>query len=209
MSKQFYRLCLEDYSSASFTSFGKYYFGTLEMISDFIEELKSNADTAKIFHNLISAYEDYMCGNKSAAYNVAHQEVPLLVPAKILAQRFSQIQRHNWEHLNTWHWIYDMRCDKADSEHLWISSKGEFFRCIQTKFVRLQYKNISRKYVPISAIWGHPGIITITDTYLQNKLFVIEKSFSTKSEALENFYSFKQLRDIDFSAIINDIFGDG
>ena len=42
MNKQYYRLCLEEYSTPSFTSFGKYYFGTLEMIDAFIQSLKED-----------------------------------------------------------------------------------------------------------------------------------------------------------------------
>lgn len=209
MSKQLYRLCLDDYSAAAITSFDKYYFGTLEMISEFINTLKSDKKTAETFHDLIAAHEEYISGNKKITHRVAFQEVPYLVPSKILGRDTSEVQDYHWEHLNTWHWIYDMHCEDAKSEHIWISCRGEYFRCIKSCFTNLQYQNTLGKYVSISSLWGHPGTIENEDTYLQNRLFVIEKKFTNKTTAMEDSTSFKQAKDINFTQILNDIFGDG
>ena len=41
---RFYRLLLDDYSAASFTSFDKDYYGTLEEINEFFEEMKKDKE---------------------------------------------------------------------------------------------------------------------------------------------------------------------
>ena len=209
MSKQFYRLCLDDYSAAAITSFDKYYFGTLDMISEFINTLKNNEDTAERFHDLITTHEEYLNGNKKITHRVAFQDVPYLVPAKILGQDTSEVQDYSWEHLNTWHWIYDLHCDNAKSEHIWFFCRGEYFRCLKTKFINLQYQNALGKYMPISSMWGHPGILKNEGTHLENRLYVVEKIFKNKTETIEDITAFKQTKDIHFSQILNDIFGDG
>lgn len=209
MSKQFYRLCLDDYSAAAITSFDKYYFGTLDMISKFINTLKNDENTAERFHDLITTHEEYLNGNKKITHRIAFQDVPYLIPVKILGQDTSEVQDYSWEHLNTWHWIYDMHCEDAKSEHLWISCKGEYFRCIKTCFANLQYQNTLGKYVPVSSIWGHPGTLENEDAYLQNRLFVIEKKFANKAATIEDIELFKQTKDINFKQILNDVFGDG
>ena len=43
---RYYRLLLDDYSAASFTSFDKDYFGTLEQIDSFFQAIKSDEDVA-------------------------------------------------------------------------------------------------------------------------------------------------------------------
>ena len=209
MSKQFYRLCLDDYSAAAFTTFEKYYFGTLDMITEFINALKNDEDTAERFHDLITTHEEFISGNRKVTHRIAFQEVPYLAPAKLLGRDHSSLQNHSWEHLNTWRWIYDMHCSKAESKHLWFSCRGEYFRCIKTTFTDLQYQNTIGKYVPISSIWGHPGILENEDDYLVNRLYVIEKKFPNKAATTEDIESFKHNKDINFTQIINDIFGDG
>ena len=52
----YYRLELDDYSAAAFTSFGKYYYGTLDEIRDFIDKLCSNEDFGDRFVELILAF---------------------------------------------------------------------------------------------------------------------------------------------------------
>ena len=44
---RYYRLLLDDYSAASFTSFDKDYFGTLEQIDGFFQAIKADEDMAK------------------------------------------------------------------------------------------------------------------------------------------------------------------
>lgn len=210
MGKQYYRLCLEEYSTPAFTSFGKYYFGTLEMIDEFIQTLKEDEDWSRSFHRLISAYEKFCEGDRKVTHIVAFQEVPFLVPAKLLGEDFSVQEEIEWEHLNTWRWIYDMKCNKAESEHIWFSCRGEYFRCIKTSFTDLQYKNTLGDYTPIhERFWGHPGVLKPNMTNVESRFFVIEKTFKNKVQTLEDMNTFRNEKKPNFTGIINDIFGDG
>lgn len=210
MGKQFFRLCLDDYASGSCSSFSKYYWGTIEMIESFINELKSDPYTSDRFDHLIATYEKYIAGDKKITHKVAYQEVPFLVPAKILAQSTSILENAEWEHLNTYHWIYDIKCEKAESQHLWISCRDEYFRCIKTRFTDLAYKNTLKDYVPIgNMLWGHPGVLNVNLPNVENNLFVIEKTFKNKSVALADAEEFEKTKDPNFSKILDDVFGDG
>ena len=82
---RFFRLLLDDYSAASFTSFDKDYYGTLEEINEFFEEMKKDKEIAKRQEYILSVYEQFLTGHKTISHTVAYREVPFLVPAKVLA----------------------------------------------------------------------------------------------------------------------------
>ena len=58
-------------------------------------------------------------------------------------------------------------------------------------------------------IWGYPGQIQGKIGNLHNQLFVAEKQFKSKTEALNNRMNFIANPDPDFSKILEDVFGDG
>ena len=135
----YYRLELDDYSAAAFTSFGKYYYGTLDEIRDFIDELCSNEDFGDRFVELISAFHAFEAGQHDVKHNVAYRDVPLLVPVRLLYKEKITLDNHAWEHLNTWRWPYNMRCEKVESEHLWFACGREYCRAAKAVFTNLQY----------------------------------------------------------------------
>ena len=75
---RFYRLLLDDYSAASFTSFDKDYFGTLEDIDGFFKAIREDEDTVERFQDILSVYDQYLAGNKKVTHNVAYRDVPFL-----------------------------------------------------------------------------------------------------------------------------------
>ena len=207
---RYYRLLLDDYSAASFTSFDKDYFGTLEQIDSFFQAIKSDEDVAKRHEYILSIYDQFLAGKKTISHTVAYQEVPFLVPAKILGEHKSVLTNHSWEHLNTWHWPYEMKCDKAESTHLWISCYGKYSRCIQTKFTNLYYDGIGsgfRKHT--GSAWGFPHQIECEGINTFCRLFVEEKTFKNKAEALNDRINFMHNPDPIFDRVLDDIFGDG
>ena len=58
-------------------------------------------------------------------------------------------------------------------------------------------------------IWGYPEQIQGKRGNLSNQLYVVEKSFESKAEALKDRTNFINNPDPDFSRILEDIFGDG
>lgn len=205
-----YRLLLDDYSAASFTSFGKEYFGTFEQLKGLFDYMRSNKKIAERYSSILSVFDRFLAGEKNLTHNVAYHEVPFLVYAKVLGSETSILTDYKWEHLNTWRWPYFMKFDKAESTHLWISCHREYFRCIRTKFSNLQYGTDEEDYEPLGTmIWGYPGQIQGKQGYLRNQLYVVEKSFKSKADALEDYSNFMNNPDPDFSKILDDVFGDG
>lgn len=207
---RYYRLLLDDYSAASFTSFSKEYFGTLEQLKGLFGYIRSDEETTERYSDILSVFDRYLAGERNITHNVAYQEVPFLVYANVLGMETSVLKDYKWEHLNTWRWPYFMKCDKAESTHLWISCQSTYYRCIRTKFTNLQYGSDEESYEPLGGmIWGYPGQIQGKRGNLHNQLYVVEKLFKSKAKALEDRSNFINNPDPDFSRILEDVFGDG
>ena len=209
--KRIYRLQLDDYSAASFTSFGKDYFGTLDQMRELFDDIRSDEDLAERFGDILTTFDRYLAGEKKITHYVAYQEVPFLVQAKVLDSAASALTNHFWTHMNTWDWPYYMKCDKAESIHIWVSCHGQYCRCIQTAFSNLQYSTDRQGYESLGGMtWGYPGQIDgMPGEIIRNRLFVMEKTFPSRTEAIADMDSFQSSPYPDFSGILEDIFGDG
>lgn len=207
---RYYRLLLDDYSAASFTSFSKDYYGTLEQVSSLFEAMKADEEVADRQKYILGIYDRYIAGESAISHKVAYREVPFLVPAKVLGMETTVLENHEWEHTNTWGCPYLMKCNKAESTHIWFSCYGKYSRCIQVKFTNLQYENAVGEYAPLGTmIWGYPEQIAGSNGNLYNRLFVEEKVFQNKAEAMKDRVNFALSPDPQFDEFLNDIFGDG
>ncbi len=208
--EKYYRLLLDDYSAASFTSFDKSYFGTMEQMKGLFDYIRSDEDIAKRFSDILSIFDRYAAGETAVTHNVAYQEVPFLVPAKLLWLESTTLADYEWTHYNTWEWPYYMKCDKAESSHAWFSCRRKYCRCNLTRFTNLQYGTGTDDYKPLGGmIWGYPGQIQGEVGNLYNQLYVVEKWFNSKTETFNDWMNFKQNPDPDFSSFLDDVFGDG
>lgn len=208
--ERYYRLLLDDYSAASFTSFSKEYFGQMEDMDSFFKAIQEDEDTSERFKDLLSAYEQYKAGDRKIMHNVAYQDVPFLVPAKILGSETSELTNYAWDHTNTWDCIYKMRCEKAESTHIWVSCYGRYFRCIRTKFTNLEYKNTLKEYKSHEGwTWGFPHQLEYEPPITENRLFVVEKIFRNKVETINDRNNLINNPDPKFGSVLDDLFGDG
>ena len=206
----YYRLELDDYSAAAFTSFGKYYYGTLDEIRDFIDELCSNEDFGDRFVELISAFHAFEAGQHDVKHNVAYRDMPLLVPVRLLYKGKITLDNHAWEHLNTWRWPYNMRCEKVESEHLWFACGREYCRAAKAVFTNLQYAGTVGQWNDVGdMLWGFPGILTRDLSGFRNRLAEPEEYFKSRAEAQQDWEAFTFAPDPDYTEFCNDIFGDG
>ena len=80
----YYRLELDDYSAAAFTSFGKYYYGTLEDLRCFFGELAHDEKLKKQFKELLFTFQAFEEGHQDLSHSIAYRKVPFLVPAQLL-----------------------------------------------------------------------------------------------------------------------------
>lgn len=211
MSEQpYYRLELDDYSAASFTSFSKDYFGTMEDIHGFISALEQDEDYSVTQQSLISTFKRYEQGEKKILYHAAHQQVPFLVLAKILCRKIQTYHNLKWEHLNTWQWPYYMRCSQAEAEHIWLKCGKKYYRCIKVRFTNLEYEDLDNLWNPLGdMLWGYPEVIEYQKPLLCNRLAVVEKQFDSLEDLQADIESFEKAPDPEFSRFCDDIFGDG
>lgn len=210
LAKQLYKLYLDDYSAASFTSFDKCYIGTLDDISSFICSIKNDKNMTDVHNDLLSAYENFISGDSSTMHMVAHQNTKFLTKVKCLGCDTSSVTDYTWEHTNTWGFPYYMHCQKADNTHLWISSGRKYFRCIKSIFTHLTYNSADGQNIDIGCrFWGFPHQIEYESPITYNRLFVMEKEFVSKAEALQDMELFRTKPVPNFTEVLNDIFGDG
>ena len=206
----YYRLELDDHSAAAFTSFGKYYYGTMEDLRCFFGELIIDEDLKKRFKDLISTFQAFDEGQRGLTHSIAYRKVPFLVPAHLLHKEAVTLENYKWEHTNTWGWPYYMRCDKVESEHLWFACGGEYFRAVNAVFSKLQYAGTAGNWNHIGTmLWGFPCILAGNPFSLWNRLAEPEKHFRIEEEVLQDWNEFLKAPDPDYSEFCNDIFGDG
>ena len=206
----YYRLELDDYSAAAFTSFGKYYYGTMEDLRCFFGELTIDEELNKRFKDLISTFQAFDEGQQGLTHYIAYRKVPFLVPAHLLHKETVTLESYKWEHTNTWGWPYYMRCDKVESEHLWFACGGEYFRAVKAVFLKLQYAGTADQWNHIGTmLWGFPCILTGNPFSFWNRLAETEKHFKTMEEVQQDWKAFLKAPDPDYSEFCNDIFGDG
>lgn len=210
MSKQLYRLCLDDYSTPDFCSFNKDYIGTLEDIKTFIEALRNDEKYAKSESRLIEAWDSYTAGNHEITYNATYQENKFLVRVKCLGTAGTILTDCEWEHLNTWWYPYYTKCSQAKSTHIRVSYQGKYRRCVRVKFMSLQCKSTTDEYIQFNGMCrGYPHMIEKDGDITYNRMYVLEKSFKNKVEALLDLKAFIATPDIEYRNVLNDIFGDG
>ena len=208
--KQYLRLIMDDFSAASFTSFNKPYFGTWEGVQGLLNELDKNRHSEDSHKYLLEAFRAYEAGQTDVTYNCAYQIVPFLEPAQLLHSETVEMVNHEWEHLNTWHCPYYMRCDKVTSEHLWFECDGKWIRAFKAEFSFLRYQGpIGQWKLVGSMLWGFPGMLTGDPAKFYNVLAEPEKFFESREELEKDWREFKASPEPDYTEFCNDIFGDG
>ena len=208
-NEQLYALCLDDYSSPSFISSEKPYIGTIEDIINLLNAIKSDELFHDKFPELFSAFDRFLKGEKNIIHNVALRKVQLLAPVIEIDSTASYLENTKFKHINTWGFPYEMQFERTCNEHIWISYKGKYYRCIRAKIKDLKYKNSIGQYTEIDMAWGFPRQIEFENNTTYNRLYVTEKVFEKQEDVLIDIENFKQNPDPIFTEILNDIFGDG
>ena len=211
MEKQYFRLRLWDYSTPSFVSKSKAFYGTLADIRSFIGALEADEKTKKDFQETIAAFREFEAGNHAVTHNIAYQEIPLLEPVRIWFEAMLRLDNYSWSHKNTWDCDYSMRCRNVVMQHLWIETPDGFQRVVKAHFKNLQYRGEGRETwsnfnIPF---WGHPKILHVDGESIFNRLAVEEKSFENRDAAAHNYVQFYEEKDVDLTEFCNEIFGDG
>ena len=206
---QYLQLLLDDYAAPSFCSFSKTYFATPEQLADFFAVIRADDNLTRDFGKVLAAYDRYIAGETSIQHNVAYQQVPFLTPVELLGQAFNMLKDYRWEHRNVWECSYFMKCDAAESNHIWVQCEGQFYRCIRAHFKNLRYQNGNGEYTTPLWAWGFPHLFELSDKEAYNRLYVVERTFTSKEDALEDIAQFANSPDPDFRPVLDDLFADG
>jgi len=203
-----YRINLEDCSAASFTSFSKPYYGSLDEIRELLTLIQNDPEMEGCCTEVLNAFFNlYEKGRRGVVHLVAYKEVPLLERVQILGKREFVVSDYHWEHINTWGCAYKMRCKSALISQFWVSRKNTFNRCLKVLFDGLEYEGLDGWKAIGESFWGYPHMLKYESPIVFNRLMIEDATFSSLSEALENLES--ENPGFDFRGICNDIFGDG
>lgn len=209
-SQQLYRLELDDMATPAFTSFGKYYYGTLEQIRTFIRALEEADYLGDHSKEMIAAFHAYEAGQTDVRHNVAYREVPLLVPVTVLHEEQCRLENRAWEHLNIWEWPQNMRCKIVDTRHLWIKDGEGYCRVLFAFFTDFEHEGVTGEWRKVGEmLWGYPEMLDYDPPHIHNRLGEVELAFKTEAEMEADWMAFREDPKPIFDSLCDEIFGDG
>ena len=209
MEKKIYGLMLDNYAAPPYISVYKPYFGTIEDFVGFFNRLRNDEYRADGYKDLISTFDRFMQGEKSLKNTVAYSEFSFFEQADIFDEADNELENCEWEHINTWGFLYYMNCSKVKISHIWISLQDTFYRCIRAEFFDLKYGMDYGDYDEPTMFWGLPHQFEVDGNRMYTRLYAVEKFFDNKDDVLSDMQNFKKDDKPDFSSLIEDIFGDG
>ena len=208
--KDFYGVRLNNYFSPSFCSSHKVYFGTLNDIKTFIESMGSIEQSCMIRN----AFKRYLSGENDATHEVAYIQQKLIEDVELIAEGEVKLGHTTWEFLNVWYHTQYMEMDSAVVKMALIKYENRYLRVIKASVRGLRTcADINRhkeEWIALSdGFWGHPGVLSSTkdgETYMvYSNLYMKEKEYATKEEALANFHTDELCLD----CFCEDVFGNG
>jgi len=210
VNEQYYRLELDEVAAPSFTSFGKYYYGTMDQLRKFIKALEDADYIGDHSKELIVAFHAYEAGQTDARHSVAYHDVPLLVPVTILHEEAHRMTDFAWVHMNIWEWPQNMRCKSVETKHLWIQDGDCYCRALFAFFTGLEHQGITKEWHKVGEmLWGYPEMLDYNIPHIQNRLAEVELTFAEVEDLEADWEAFRKSPTPVFSAFCDDIFGDG
>ena len=204
--KTLYGITLDDYFSPSFCSSTKTYFGCLDEIQAFIESLE---DTEQYLITK-EAFKRYLEGDKEATHHVAYSEYRLLETVEVLAEEEIKLDKTAWEFLNVWSFPQYMKIDSGTAKKVLLKHGKTYLRTMKASVCGL--RTADRPDAPKSewlelcgGFWGHPGILKANENTVHSTLYMKEKEYMTKKEAIEKF----RTDPVSLNCLCEDVFGDG
>jgi len=207
-SQKYYALTLDNYATPGFISCKKHYFGTLDDVATFVENLKQEDNHTSV----VEAFEKYKSGDVNVTHNVAYNPCPFLTPVTFHHMGEQRFKNKKWVHINIYGFPYEMHADKIKVEKAIITSNRNYYLCIKVEFINLSYKD---EFAPMSKRlirhgWGYPHVLN----YEKNQ----EGQRVTRTQffhPIRRCYTYAEAKHvcehkrIKFDLIIDDIFADG
>ena len=209
-TNDFYGVRLNNYFSPSFCSSYKMYFGTLNDIKVFIESLECSEQNFMIRN----AFKRYLLGETNVTHEAAYVQQKLIEDVELIAECKVKLGQTAWKFLNVWYRPQYMEFDSAVVKTALIKYEDRYFRVIKASVRGLRTSpEVNRpkdQWIELSyGFWGHPGILSSAvdgETYIvYSNLYMKEKEYATKEEALAKFHT----DEVCLDCLCEDIFGNG
>lgn len=193
---------LWDYNIPAYCSVSEKYFGEPDNIRALAMKAK---DT-----ELLALLEKYVHGEKLVRLDEEYEQVPFLTPCDVVYQESLIAPLTNFDYKNTWDCFYYLRFDEAKIKQAVVELNGRFYRIVTGSIKNLADFSDPEWQLLGWMKWGQPGLIqTIRkdeDLFLTYRLYMTEKIYDTREEAIADCRSIDKINWAVFAA---DIFGDG
>lgn len=199
---------MPDMAVPAFCSFVKVYMGSLSDIAAIIERLRSVPD----FEETVSAFDEYLSGNRQAEHSVACARYAILEPAEVVAQKRVHLTEMVWKHINIWGFPYTMRFNEAEVERVAVRYREENLLYCRACFQDLCYETGDRRWVELNGdFWGNKWVLDRSvrpggHYTVRSLVFIREANYDTEEQLMAALADDSTIR---FRETINEIFGDG
>ena len=192
--KVLYGVRLNNYFSPSFCLNHKMYFGTLNNIREFTRRMARSEQS----YMIRMAFKRYMSGETDTTHRVAYIQQKLIEDVELITKGKVKLGPTAWEFLNVWYSPQYMEFDSAVVKTALIKYEDRYFRVIKTSARGLrtspEVNRPKEQWIELSyGFWGHPGTLSSVadgETYMVcSNLYMKEKEYATKEEALAKFYA--------------------
>lgn len=196
-----YQLMLEDYSTPSFVSCSKPYFGTQKQILSLLERRRDP--------ELLETARQYFSGSGSGEGPMLYWREQIVSPVERLGSVPFQMENVSATFLNTWDCPYFLRAQRAEGKLYYLCREdGVCFRALEAVFTDLMLTDdpIPEEVDLLQPFWGYPDMIYCRDGRAKSRLLLAERRFQNREEALDDLTHPSAPC---FDRFFEDIFGDG
>ena len=205
--RQFYEICLEDYSAPRCMSIIKSYYGTMDDISELINYLRSDGSICMRYRETIEAVQNYDEA-KIPVHSVAGRVFPILTPVQEVSRFETQLEDHQWNYTTQNSEVYPFHADKIDICQILLRTNTNYVRCLRAQASNLSICRQGMSWIcPGDGIYGFPGIITQDGGRHMMQLFAAQQHYRlellTKATA-----DLADINKIDLSVFSADMLGE-
>lgn len=169
MKERLYRIKLPDQSLPAFASGTTDYYGTEQMILQFLESKQA-------YHALQAPAKAYFSGQGTGMVSVMYEpSEPLIEEVKVLGTASYEKQDLKYKFFNTWGFSTDITIEHIKADLVYISdANSKLKRCVKATVKNAKHDGDGRW----SMIWGLPGFIRFdAEDTLTNALFYADTVF--------------------------------
>lgn len=185
--EKLYSIRVIDYSLPSFVSADKKYYGTEQMILEFLKAAIQE-DATKHNMEILKAAEEYFSDQGSGKISLfGEKPMPLIEAISWIGDAAYQREDIRYMFYNIHRWGIEHHIKQLKAKLIYIKDKdGKYKRCIKAELQNVSYGMgfILETYDSDSWMcWGLPGFITVNGTVLTNTLYFVDTIFKSKEAA--------------------------